>query len=139
MLHASKRQSDMTLDRSLLWGLQGSVADEHDARRSAKAAWVKAEWNRRYDNNKCFVFGAQGHQQLPPKPAGQGEERRSWPEARPGPQAAAAAAILKRSRSAYPEQNHRDGACVCHPYGLSWSVQDRLKSRTCCACGVYAE
>ena len=38
-----------------------------------------------------------------------------------GPQAVAAAAIHKPSRSAYPEQNHRDGPCVCHPTaGASW-------------------
>ena len=65
--------------------LQGNVADKHDGRSQAMG--------------------------LPPKPAGQGGERRSWPEPRPGPQAAtaAAAAIYKQSRSAYPEKSHRDG------------------------------
>ena len=42
--------------------LQGSAADEHDSLKSAKAAGVKAEWNRRYDN-KCFVCVKQGHKQ----------------------------------------------------------------------------
>ena len=40
---------------------QGNAADEHDSRENAKAAGVKAERNRRYDNNKCFVCGKQGH------------------------------------------------------------------------------
>ena len=31
--------------------LQGNAADEHDASQSAKTAGVKAERNRRYDNN----------------------------------------------------------------------------------------
>ena len=42
---------------------QGSTADEHDSRESAKAAGVKAERNRRYDNKECFVCGKQGHKQ----------------------------------------------------------------------------
>ena len=41
---------------------------------------------------------------LPPKPTGQGRERRAWSQPRSAPHAAAAAAIYKRSRSAYPEQ-----------------------------------
>ena len=47
---------------------QGSAADEHDSRESAKAARVKAERNRRYDN-ECFVCGEQAAG-LPSKPAG---------------------------------------------------------------------
>ena len=42
---------------------QGRAADEHDLRENAKAAGVKAERNRRYDNNECFVCGRQGHRQ----------------------------------------------------------------------------
>ena len=42
---------------------QGSTADGHDSRESAKAAGVKAERNRRYDNNECVVYGKQGHKQ----------------------------------------------------------------------------
>ena len=38
---------------------QGNAADEHDSRESAKAAGVKAERNRRYDNNECFICGKQ--------------------------------------------------------------------------------
>ena len=42
---------------------QGSTADEHDSRESGKAAGVKVERNRRYDNDECFVCGKQGHKQ----------------------------------------------------------------------------
>ena len=35
----------------------GSAADEHDSRENTKAAGVKAERNRRYDKNECFVCG----------------------------------------------------------------------------------
>ena len=42
---------------------QGSAVDEHDSRENAKAAGVKAERNRRYDNNDCFACGKQGHKQ----------------------------------------------------------------------------
>ena len=42
---------------------QGSTADGHDSHESAKAAGVKAERNRRYDNKECFVCGKQGHKQ----------------------------------------------------------------------------
>ena len=41
--------------------VQGSAAGEHDVSLSAKTAGVKAERNRRYDNNECFVCGKQGH------------------------------------------------------------------------------
>ena len=43
--------------------LQGNAANKHDASQSANAAGVKAERNRRYDNNECFVCGKQGHKQ----------------------------------------------------------------------------
>ena len=42
---------------------QGRAADENDSRENAKAAGVKAERNRRYDNHECFVCGKQGHKQ----------------------------------------------------------------------------
>ena len=42
---------------------QGSAADEHDSRESTKVAGVKAERNRRYDSNECFVCDKQGHKQ----------------------------------------------------------------------------
>ena len=41
----------------------GKAADEHDSRENTKAACVKAERNRRYDNNECFVCGKQGREQ----------------------------------------------------------------------------
>ena len=43
--------------------LQGGDADEHEASQSAKTAGVKADRNRRYDNNKCFACGKQGRKQ----------------------------------------------------------------------------
>ena len=51
---------------------QGSTADGHDSRESAKAAGVKAEWNRRYDNKECFCLWQARSQAagLPPKQAG---------------------------------------------------------------------
>ena len=42
---------------------QGCTADGHDSRESAKAAGVKAERNRWYDNKECFVCRKQGHKQ----------------------------------------------------------------------------
>ena len=42
---------------------QGPAVDEHDSRDNAKAAGVKAERSRRYDNNECFVRGTQGREQ----------------------------------------------------------------------------
>ena len=42
---------------------QGRAVDVHDSRDNAKAAGVKAERGRRYDNNECFVCGKQGHKQ----------------------------------------------------------------------------
>ena len=52
---------------------QGSTADGHDSRESAKAAGVKAERNRRYDNKECFVCGKQGHKQRDCPHSQQGE------------------------------------------------------------------
>ena len=43
--------------------LQGNAADNSDGSESAKTAGVKAERNRRYENNECFVCGKQGHKQ----------------------------------------------------------------------------
>ena len=43
--------------------LQGNAADKHDGSQSAKTAGVKAERNRRYENNECFVCIKQGHKQ----------------------------------------------------------------------------
>ena len=42
---------------------QGSTADGHDPRESAKAAGVKAERSRWYHQNKHFICGKQGHKQ----------------------------------------------------------------------------
>ena len=42
---------------------QGSTADGRDSRESSKAAGVKADRNRRFDNKECFVCGKQGHKQ----------------------------------------------------------------------------
>ena len=51
---------------------QESTADGHDSRESANAAGVKAERNRRYDDNDCFVCCQQGHKQwdCPESPQG---------------------------------------------------------------------
>ena len=43
--------------------LQGNAADKQGGSQSAKTAGVKAERNRRYENNECFVCGKQGHKQ----------------------------------------------------------------------------
>ena len=50
----------------------GSTAGGHDSRGSANAAGLKAERNRQYDNNECFVCGKQGHKQwdCPESPQG---------------------------------------------------------------------
>ena len=42
---------------------QVGAAGEHDSRENAKAVGMKAERNRRYHNNECFVRGKQGHKQ----------------------------------------------------------------------------
>ena len=42
---------------------QGRAVDEHDSCENAKAAGVKVDRSRRYDNNDCFVCGKQGHKQ----------------------------------------------------------------------------
>ena len=59
MRYAGKQQSGVTPGRLAVEGTrpQGSTADGHDSRESAKAAGVKAEQNRRYDNKECFVCG----------------------------------------------------------------------------------
>ena len=43
--------------------LQGNAADKHNASQSVKTAGVKAERNRRYDNNECLLCGKQRHKQ----------------------------------------------------------------------------
>ena len=43
--------------------LQGNAAGKPDGSQSAKTAGIKAERNRRYENNECFVCGKQGHKQ----------------------------------------------------------------------------
>ena len=43
--------------------LQGNAADKHDASQSAKTTGVKADRNRRYENNEFFICVKQGHQQ----------------------------------------------------------------------------
>ena len=87
---------------------QGSAVDEHDSRENAKAAGVKAERNRRYDNNECFVRGKQGHQQWEGK-AGKGIHSQSHRHPY------TAEAVHKRPRSSCPEQDNRDGPSVSHP------------------------
>ena len=52
---------------------QGNATDEHDPREGAKAAGVKAERNRRDDNNVCFICGKQGHKQWDCPQSQQGE------------------------------------------------------------------
>ena len=61
---AERRQTAKRRDSSAA-GIkpQGGAVDEHDSRENAKAAGVKAERSRRYDNNECFVCGKQGHKQ----------------------------------------------------------------------------
>ena len=65
MLHAGKRQRGVTLDRWLLRGpsYRAMLLTKPDGSQSAKTAGVKAERNRRYENNECFVCGKQGHKQ----------------------------------------------------------------------------
>ena len=65
MLHAGKRQSGVTLDWWLLRrpSCRAMLLTKPDGSQSAKTAGVKAERNRRYDNNECFVCGKQGHKQ----------------------------------------------------------------------------
>ena len=64
MLSVGKQRNCVTLGLAAAGAKpQGSAADEHDLRENAKAAGVKAERNRRYDNNECFVCGKQGHKQ----------------------------------------------------------------------------
>ena len=64
---AARRQTitwrDVRLVAAAGTKLQGNVGDKPDGSQSAKAAGVKAEWNRRYENNECFVCGKQGHKQ----------------------------------------------------------------------------
>ena len=43
--------------------LQGNAADKPDGSQSTKTAGVKTWRNRRYERNKCFICGKQGHKQ----------------------------------------------------------------------------
>ena len=43
--------------------LQGNAADKPNGSQSANTAGVKAERNRRFENNECFVCGKQGRKQ----------------------------------------------------------------------------
>ena len=62
---AGRRQTAKRRDSRLMDAArtipQGRAVDEHDSRENAKAAGVKAERSRRYDNNECFVCDKQGH------------------------------------------------------------------------------
>ena len=64
---AERRQTAKRLDSRSMAAAgtkpQGRAVDEHDSRENAKAAGVKAERSRRYDNNECFVGGKRGHKQ----------------------------------------------------------------------------
>ena len=62
MLHASKRQRGVTLDRWLLRGPsdRAMLLTNPTVSQSAKTAGVKAERNRRYENKECFVCVKQG-------------------------------------------------------------------------------
>ena len=74
MLNVGNREKTVTLGRWPLRGpsRRGSAADEQDSRGRSKGVGVKAERNRRYDNNKCFVCGKQSHEQrdCPQRPQG---------------------------------------------------------------------
>ena len=63
---AARRQTEKQRDARSVAAvgtkLQGNAAGKHDASQSAKTAGVKAERNRRYEN-ECFVCGNQGHTQ----------------------------------------------------------------------------
>ena len=65
MLHAGKGQRSVTLDWWLLRGpsYRAMLLTRHDGSQSAKTAGVKAERNRRYENNEYFLCGKQGHKQ----------------------------------------------------------------------------
>ena len=85
---------------------------------------MKAERNRRYENNECFVSGKQGHKQWDCPQSQQGKaEKVVRGQSHDNDQAAAASAVdaatHKRFHSTYPGQSHWDGPCVCHPY--DWS------------------
>ena len=58
---AERRQTEQRRDsRSMAAAgtkLQGRAVDEHDSRENVKAAGVKPDRSRRYDNNECFVCG----------------------------------------------------------------------------------
>ena len=108
----AKRRDARSVDAAVTKS-QGSAADEHDSGESAKAACVKVERNRWYDNNECFICGKQGHKQWD-CPQARRVRRGDASMARATARPHTAAALDKRSRSAYPEQDNWDGPCVCH-------------------------
>ena len=82
---------------------QGSTADAHDSREGAKAAGVKAERNRRYDNNECFVCGKQGHKQRDCPQSQQGTAGKGVHGQSHGQTPIQRQQSTKRSLSAYPK------------------------------------
>ena len=94
--------------------LQRSVASEHDSRERAEAAGVIAERNRGRHNNECLRVECKVTSSVTTPEVRRGKGGRCpWPEQRPDAQVAAK--VLKRSRSARPEREDRDGPRVCHP------------------------
>ena len=92
----------MTLDRRLLRG-SSNAAEKHDGSQSAKTAGAKAERSRRYENNERFVASKVTSNGTAPKASRARRGKAFMARATASPQAAGAAAIHKRSRSAYPE------------------------------------
>ena len=103
--------------------LQGNAADKPDGSQSAKIAGLKAERNRRYENNECFVWASKVTSiRTAPKAsrARRGKAFMARATARtPSSSSISSSSNPQRSRSAYPEQSYRDGPCVCHLYGWS--------------------
>ena len=90
----------------------GSIADGHDSRDSQGCRCEsRAEPSAQQHGVLCVRQVRSQAAGLPPKPVGQGGEGRSWPDPRPDP---CTTAVPQRSRSAYPEQDSRDGSCDCH-------------------------
>ena len=59
MLHAGKLATRRDARSVAAAGIkqQGNAADKPGGSQSAKTAEMKAERNRRYENNECFVSG----------------------------------------------------------------------------------
>ena len=58
--------------------LQGNAADKPNGSQSTKTAGVKAERNRRYENNEYFVCGKQGHKQWDCPESQQGRREKAF-------------------------------------------------------------